>query len=171
MRRKITPERYEHLLQMVHRNIPGVAVTTDLISGFPGETEAEFNETLEFVAAMHFAGGHVFHFSPRPGTPAASMPGQVEGRVARERSRALRGLLAKAALAHHTHFIGSILPVLWEADATKQAKGFEVTGLTANAIRVKALADEPLCNQVDMVRLTRADEKGCWGEIIKKAPA
>ena len=73
MRRKTTPGSFAALVQSARAAIPEVAITTDIIVGFPGETEAEFSETLEFVKGMNFAGGHVFTYSARPGTPAARM--------------------------------------------------------------------------------------------------
>jgi threonylcarbamoyladenosine tRNA methylthiotransferase MtaB len=90
MRRKTTPDSFAGLVQAARTAIPEAAITTDIIVGFPGETEAEFCETLEFVRSMHFAGGHVFTFSARPGTPAARMHAQVRHETRKERNAALR---------------------------------------------------------------------------------
>lgn len=69
--------------------MPNAAITTDVIAGFPGETEAEFAESLAFVEEMNFAGGHVFTYSPRPGTGAARMKGQIRSEVRKERNHIL----------------------------------------------------------------------------------
>ena len=87
MARKTTPHAFEQLVQAARQAIPGVAITTDIITGFPGESEAEFAECLAFVRQMGFAGGHVFTYSPRPGTAAASMPGQVPESLRKEQRR------------------------------------------------------------------------------------
>ena len=94
-----------------------VAITTDIIVGFPGETEAEFSETVEFVKSMNFAGGHVFTYSARPGTPAARMNTQVRHEIRKERNAVLRAVLEELARAYRSGFIGQTLPVLWEGSS------------------------------------------------------
>ncbi len=77
MARKTTPESFAELVAAARLAIPDIAITTDIITGFPGESEVEFQESLAFVRQMHFAGGHVFTYSARPGTAAARLPDQV----------------------------------------------------------------------------------------------
>src|SRR5512140_2719374 len=96
MARKTTPNSFAALVQAAHAAIPGLAITTDIIVGFPGETEAEFSETLEFTKSMNFAGGHVFTYSARPGTPAARMQAQVRHEVRKERNTAMRIVLEES---------------------------------------------------------------------------
>jgi len=165
MARKTTPEMFVSRVQSARMSIPEVAITTDVIVGFPGETDREFTETLEFVKSMHFAGGHVFSYSARPGTPAAHMKGQVHGEEARVRDAALRAVLAESAEAYHRKFIGKTLPVLWEATSTLTDAGWQIEGLTDNYIRVTAIAPEPRWNRVDQVFLRTASAEGCFGEI------
>ena len=88
MVRKTTPEAYADLLLAARKTIPGVAITTDVITGFPGESEAEFAESLAFVRAMQFAAGHVFTYSPRAETAGARLPAQVPHPVRKARQRA-----------------------------------------------------------------------------------
>jgi threonylcarbamoyladenosine tRNA methylthiotransferase MtaB len=90
MARKVTPRSFADLLRAARAAIPDVAITTDLIAGFPGESEAEFSETLEFVEKMKFSGGHIFTYSARTGTAAAKMPGQVPPQVRKNRNAILR---------------------------------------------------------------------------------
>ncbi len=167
MARKTTPESYTALVQSARAAIPEAAITTDLIAGFPGETDEEFSETLEFVRSMKFAGGHVFSFSPRPGTPACLMKGQVRGEEVKTRSTVLRKVLAESAEAFHRKFMGKTMPVLWEARSSLSKEGWQIEGLTDNYMRVSAIAPEPVWNQIDEVFLKTASAKGLWGEIRK----
>ena len=168
MARKTSPDEYAALLAQARLLIPQVAITTDLIVGFPGETEQEFTETLEFVRDMQFAGGHVFTYSSRPGTPAARMQGQVRGDVARRRGNTLRELLADSAKAYRSRFIGKTLPVLWEARTTRSESDWQVEGLTDNYIPVNALAPEPRWNQIDQVLLEAESGGKLSGKIIPR---
>jgi threonylcarbamoyladenosine tRNA methylthiotransferase MtaB len=164
MGRKSTPASFAALVQSARAAIPEVAITSDIIVGFPGETEVEFSETLEFVRNMHLAGGHVFQYSARPGTPAARMHMQVRPEVRKERSATLRAVLEESAVMYRSHFIGQTLPVLWEASSTLTDAGWELEGLTDNYLRVKAVAQEPRWNQFDLVRLTKLAPDGLQGE-------
>jgi threonylcarbamoyladenosine tRNA methylthiotransferase MtaB len=165
MRRNTTPEKFIQLVDAARQVIPEVAITTDIIAGFPGETEVEFQSTLECIQQVDFAGGHVFHFSPRPGTAAAEMSPIVPGAIARHRSSLLREALVQSAKTFNTRFIGMTMPVLWESTTSLADAGWLHEGLTDNYIRVKATLPEPRWNQVDRVLLLSADEHGCSGEI------
>jgi threonylcarbamoyladenosine tRNA methylthiotransferase MtaB len=165
MARKITPSAFAALVQSARAAIPEVAITTDIIAGFPGETDEEFAETLEFVKSMHFAGGHVFSYSARPGTPAARMKGQVNSNVIKTRGSILRKVLAESAEAYQRKFIGKTMPVLWEALSTLTDEGWQIEGLTDNYLRVTALAPEPRWNQMDEVHLTKYHENGLAGKL------
>jgi threonylcarbamoyladenosine tRNA methylthiotransferase MtaB len=138
-----------------------------VIAGFPGETEEEYAETLEFVKSMHFAGGHVFSYSARPGTPAARIKGQVRSETIKARSAELRGVLAKSAQAFRRKFIGKTMPVLWEATSILTDEGWQIEGLTDNYLRVTAIAAEPYWNRIDHVLLKTTSAEGLSGEIRK----
>ena len=165
MARKTTPASFAALVQSARVSIPEVAITTDVIAGFPGETEAEFCETVEFVKSMNFAGGHVFTYSLRPSTPAAHMHPQIEPEIRKRRNAALRELLEESALAYRSRFIGQTLPVLWEASSTLTEAGWTIEGLTGNYIRVTAVAAEARWNQMDDVRLVSIERDGMMGKI------
>ena len=165
MARKTTPEIYAVLVASARATIPEVAITTDLITGFPGETEDEFSETIEFVKTMGFAGGHVFTYSARPGTPAACMKGQVRGDIAKKRSAVLRLVLAESAQAYRRKFIGKTMLVLWEAHTSPTDSGWQIEGLTDNYIRVVAQTSEPRWNRLDAVRLIAEMPEYLIGEI------
>jgi threonylcarbamoyladenosine tRNA methylthiotransferase MtaB len=165
MLRKTTPSSFAALLQAARTAIPEVAITTDVIVGFPGETEAEFSETLEFIKSMNFAGGHVFTYSARPGTPAARMPAQVPHEIRKERNAILQAVFREAAWNYRQHFIGRKLPVLWEATDQFSDLGWQLHGLTDNYIRVNAIAPEPRWNQLDRVELIENETDGLRGTI------
>ena len=165
MARKTTPETFSGLLESARRLIPNVAITTDVIVGFPGETDLEFSETLEFVKSMDFAGGHVFTYSVRPGTPAARMKGQVRHEIQKERSVALHGVFEQSAMKYRQHFIGQTLPVLWESTDRLSDLGWRLEGLTDNYLRVNAVAPEPRWNLLDGVELMENETDGLRGVI------
>ena len=165
MQRKTTPETYARLVENARSLIPGLAITTDVIVGFPGEGDKEFEESLEFVKEIYFAGGHVFSYSSRPGTAASRMDGQVPTVVRRERSRRMREALADSAQAFRSGFVGQVLPVLWESAVEFGPQGWEMSGLTDNYLRVKATAQEGLWNQVKLVKLTGLDKDSVLGTL------
>lgn len=168
MARKTTPQAYAALVQAARSHIPGVAITTDLIAGFPGETEQEFQETVEFVTAMQFAGLHVFTYSERPGTAAARMPNQVHNYTRKERSAVLRKIGAKAAENFYQGYIGEQVEVLWESiQADDNQNRWMITGLTDNYIKVHADANQPIWNQITPTRLISIENNSFRGEILK----
>jgi len=152
MARRTSPVEYAQLLAHARERIPGLAVTTDIIVGFPGETEDEFRESLEFVRSMNFAGGHVFRYSARPGTAAARLSGRVHGTIARERGRLMRLALEKSARHYADGQVGCELQTLWEA-AEPQDGGWLVRGLTDNYLPVTAQAGSDRSNEIDWVRI------------------
>jgi threonylcarbamoyladenosine tRNA methylthiotransferase MtaB len=141
MARRTSRGEFSHLVSRVRELIPDVAISTDLMVGFPGETDAELAQSLEFVERMGFSRVHVFRYSIRQGTPAAAMPDQVSPAVSGARAARARDLARRLQNDFHRIFIGRTFPVLWE--------GFEVvgdrrrwSGLTPNYIRTLLEADE-----------------------------
>jgi threonylcarbamoyladenosine tRNA methylthiotransferase MtaB len=165
MARKTTPEDYAALVAAARRRIPGVAITTDVIVGFPGETDEEFAESLDFVKSMHFAGGHVFTYSARPGTAAARMPDQVHNYTRKERNAAMRAALEAADRSFRGQFVGTQQSVLWETISSVGPDFWEVHGLTDNYLRVVAKADREVWNQITATRLTAVENGSLRGEI------
>jgi threonylcarbamoyladenosine tRNA methylthiotransferase MtaB len=165
MARKTTPERFAELIQAARAAIPGVAITTDLIVGFPGETQFEFEESQAFVQTMRFSGGHIFSYSARPATAAARMPHQVAQALRKERSRLMHDLFEKSALEYQAGFVGQIMPVLWENARALGPDGWEMSGLTGNYLRVYATAAQQFWNQITPVKLTASAPGGLSGQI------
>ncbi len=166
MVRKTTPAAYAGLLEAARSRCPEIAITTDIIVGFPGESEAEFEESLAFVEQMNFAGGHVFSYSLREGTAAARMKGMVHGTVIRQRNQRMREVLQKSSLAYRQRFVGSVGNVLWESCDEVGVKGWRLHGLTDNYIRVQAYSPTALWNQISRVRLERINPEGVEGVIL-----
>ncbi len=166
MARKTTPEQYRDLVAAARALIPDVAITTDVIVGFPGETEAEFAETMDFVRQIQFAGGHVFTYSPRPGTVAARMSGQVPPPIRKQRNARLREVFQELGYAYRQRFLGRRMPVLWETISERNDWGWQMEGLTGNYLRVRALAPSPRWNEVDWVALTELTDDGLRGVIV-----
>jgi threonylcarbamoyladenosine tRNA methylthiotransferase MtaB len=162
MRRKTTPESFRELVAAARDMMPEVAITTDIIAGFPGETETEFAETLDFVLEMNFAGGHVFTYSARPGTGAARMKGQVKTGLRKKRNHLLRDALEESAKSYRQKFVGRRMSVLWESTSEMGEYGWQMEGYTENYLRVQAFAPSPRWNELDDVDLT-----DCMGEKLK----
>ena len=119
MNRKHTADDYAELVARIRQARPDIALSTDIIVGFPGETDADFEETLALVRRIGFARAFSFKYSARPGTPAASLPNQVPDKVARERLSALQNLLEDEAKAFDAATVGRRLPVLFERQGRK----------------------------------------------------
>ncbi len=166
MARKTTPDSFRELVCAARDAIPDVAITTDIIAGFPAETEAEFAETLDFVNEMNFAGGHVFTYSPRPGTGAARMKGQIKPEVRKRRNHILHDALEESAKSYRERFVGRNLSVLWESTSEMEARGWQMEGHTENYLRARAFAPSPRWNQVDDVRVNGLVDNSLMGEII-----
>jgi threonylcarbamoyladenosine tRNA methylthiotransferase MtaB len=155
MRRRYTTDGYRQAVLLIRSVVPDAAITTDVIVGFPGETDVEFAESLEFCKEIGFARIHVFSYSARPGTAASVMPGQVGDRVKKERSREMLKLAGESAAAFHKMFLGQTLTVLWE----QQVDGLW-NGLTDNYIRVYIKSDEDLTNRITEVKLEKQYKDG-----------
>lgn len=165
MARKTTPESFLGLVNAARRAVPDMAITTDVIVGFPGESDAEFAESQAFLSEAQFAGGHVFSYSARAGTAAARMPRQVPNAVRKQRSADLHVLFAQAAARYAEGFVGQELGVLWENNAAYGPSGWRMSGLTDNYLRVTAYAPQHLWNQITPVRLERYSNDGLFGII------
>jgi threonylcarbamoyladenosine tRNA methylthiotransferase MtaB len=166
MARKTTPAEYEQLVKLARQVSPDIAITTDLLTGFPGESDADFLEGLAFIERMEFAGGHVFTFSARPGTPAARYKDQVHGKLRKMRSAQIRAALAVSAERYAKRFLGTELQVLWESADSSGPNGWRFHGLSDNYLRVHAYASEQLWNQVSRVRVETWTNEGISGTIL-----
>ena len=159
MRRKYDTARYLQSVEELKRAFPDCAITTDMIVGFPGETEEEFLQSLDFIRRCGFAHMHIFPYSRREGTPAAAMPDQITKQVKEERARRA-GAVAQALFEqYHTAMLGTRVPVLFE-----QVEDGLFTGHAPNGAKVYA-EGEALHNQIRTVRLERLYREGLLGTL------
>ena len=160
MKRKYDTARYLESVRLLEKYFPGCAVTTDMIVGFPGETEEEFRKSLEFIRKCGFADMHIFPYSRRPGTPADKMPGQLGNAVKESRSREAIAVAKEMSVAYRERLVGSVQEVLFE-----ELSGDAYTGHAMNYVKVYAKG-ESLHNQVKKVKITGLAPDGVWGEIL-----
>lgn len=164
MGRPIRVSSYKDLVENIQKEIPEIAITTDVITGFPGETDADFKATQSLVREVGYAGGHVFTYSPRPGTPAFNMEAQVPTRVAKSRNAALRNEFENTSKHYRDRFIEKMMSVLWEiSDPTPDGR-WNLSGLTDNYLRVYAVADCDFWNTITSVRLS--DHHPEWPALV-----
>ena len=162
MNRHYTTGQFAQLLADVRASVPGVAISTDIIVGFPGETEEDFAAGLDFVRQMGFARMHVFPYSARRGTPAARRTDQVPPMVRKERAARMQALAEELAEAYHRSVLGSAAEVLFET-----CEEGVTDGLTETYIRV--YTDAPVTRgEIVPMRLMHLYRDGIWGEPISK---
>jgi threonylcarbamoyladenosine tRNA methylthiotransferase MtaB len=164
MNRKYTVEEYKNSVELLRTNFADVAITTDIMVGFPGETEEEFQQTYNFVNEISFAGTHIFKFSPRKGTPAATLPNQVSPDKKEERSNMLIKLGREKTIDFNKKFLGSTVAVLFEqlSNADKNM----VEGMTANYIKVLCTGSEQLKGKIKNVVLESISEDYVLGRLV-----
>jgi len=158
MRRRYSAGQFRRAVALIRWRLPDVAITTDVIAGFPGETDAEFETTLRLCQETGFAAIHAFPYSKRPHTGAALMPGHLPPPVRRARLERLLEVAGESSRAFRRRFLGRTMDVLWE-----QASGGRWQGLTANYLRVYTAADADLANRVTPTRLSALEGEGLFG--------
>jgi len=168
MRRSYSLDQYQVTVNLVKDMVPGVAITTDIMVGFPGESDEEFEQSYSFCQQAGFASIHVFPFSPRPTTAAASMPEQTKDKVKQERNQRMLELSQSSRRNFCEQFLGQTMPVLWEKETSPRSSIY--SGLTSNYIRVFAHSEKPLSNKITPVKLTEFRNQGVWGEVMDENP-
>lgn len=162
MNRRYTAEEYKEIVDILRKNIENVAITTDVIVGFPGETNEEFSETLEFLKEIKLMHTHVFKYSPRKGTPAASMENQVDPQMKNLRSSTLLALSTKNFKEFAKDYIGKTMRVLFEE---KNNEGY-YEGLTDNYMRIKVKSDTDIRDTFVDTVIKEAKDDFCIGEVV-----
>ncbi len=164
MRRRYTTAKYSERIAEVRRLMPDAFIGIDVIVGFPGESDEDFQTTYDFLAELKPAFIHIFPFSERPGTPAVDMPDKVPPQKSAERVKRLEELCATLHRDFCSRAVGEEHIVLFESTM----RGGFMTGFTGNYIKVKAPYDRSLINTLSPVRITAVDESGdAVGEICK----
>ena len=165
MNRRYTAEEYEHIVNVLRENIKDVSISTDVIVGFPGETEEEFNETYEFLKRIKLTKTHIFKYSPRKGTRAAEMKEQIDGKVKEERSKALIALNDINEQGFIEKYINKNVKVLLEQQVKGKENIFE--GYTENYIKVELEKPENIkSGDIIECRIEKAHKDFAEGKII-----
>ena len=166
MGRKILTDKYQELVQNIRKEIPDMAITTDVMVGFPGESEKYFLEGKSFIEEINFSGGHVFRYSPRPGTPAENMDGFVPENEKRSRSKKMREVFAGSEYVYNNKFIDRNVSVLWEKAEKQEDENYLMSGLTGNYLRVKTVAKRDIQNMISEVKILSIQKNHLNGHII-----
>ena len=160
MHRKYDTARFLESVELLRNHFPGCAITTDMIVAFPGETEEEFRQSLEFIQKVGFSDMHIFPYSRRPGTPADKMPGQHGNAVKEQRSREAIAVAEQMSLRFRQSMTGSVEQVLFE----EEEDGY-YTGHTPNYVKVYARG-KGLHNKILPVEITEPYRDGVLGRIL-----
>jgi threonylcarbamoyladenosine tRNA methylthiotransferase MtaB len=161
MRRRYSTGQYLDAVDTIRRAVPDVSITTDVIVGFPGETDDDFENTVSLCEQVGFASMHVFPYSSRPGTSAAHFGDDLPAQVKSERVQQLIALSKVHAAKHREQFVGTSRAVLWES-----RKGNNWLGLTDNYIRVTADSDRDLANKITQARLLLQNGTSVIAEVV-----
>ena len=159
MNRHYTTEEYRTIVQNLLNAFDNAAITTDIMVGFPGETEEEFMQSLEFAKEISFSKVHVFAYSQRPGTKACNAPNQITKKVKETRSKQMMHVTNQTKQAFLNQQCGTIQDVLVEREINTNL----YEGYTANYTPVQFHSDKNLCGQLVAVHITKANENDCYG--------
>ena len=163
MNRRYNTSEFESSCNMLRNVYPNCAITTDVIVGFPGETEEEFNKTYEFLSKIKLYKMHIFKYSPKKGTIAEKMPEQIDGNIKEIRSNKLIELSDKNETEYNESYIGKIVEVLFE-----EANYGYFKGHTDNYIEVKVKTEENLEDKILKVKIIESDGLELVGELEGK---
>lgn len=166
MARRTNQVSFRTLVESARANIPHLSLSTDVITGFPTETEADFAESLAYVEEMAFSRLHVFTYSPRPGTAAAKMHPHVAKATKKQRTQRMIALGKQMSLGFHQQFVGQKMDVLWETAVGANDKGVRWVGYTDNYIRVVGHGGSDLMNTITPTYLTLAHDDSMEGNIV-----
>ncbi|NLB11547.1 tRNA (N(6)-L-threonylcarbamoyladenosine(37)-C(2))-methylthiotransferase MtaB [bacterium] len=162
MNRRYNCEEFAQKIKRIREKLPLISISTDVIVGFPMESEAEFNETYNFIKKLNFSFLHVFPYSKRLGTKAAQMEGQIEPDIKKKRVQILRSLSIELAKNYALNFVGQSLDVLFESlDSSKQ----KMLGYSPNYLRVAVKANQKYLNEIKEVIIVESGYPHCYGQI------
>ncbi|NHM93201.1 MULTISPECIES: tRNA (N(6)-L-threonylcarbamoyladenosine(37)-C(2))-methylthiotransferase MtaB [Staphylococcus] len=164
MRRKYSMAHFSERIKKLHAALPGLAVTSDVIVGFPGETEEEFQETYDFIVNHQFSELHVFPYSQRIGTPAARMDDQIDEQIKNERVHRLIQLSDQLAKTYASRFENDVLEVIPEEKGSTEGI---LVGYADNYMKVEFEGDESLIGQICKVKITRAGYPLNYGQLLR----
>jgi tRNA-2-methylthio-N6-dimethylallyladenosine synthase len=164
MKRKVTVEEYRERIQWLKKAAPEIAISTDLIVGFPGETEEQFAETLALVEEVGFSFGFNFKYSPRKNTPAARYQDQIPEDVKESRLARLNALQDRLTIAHNMAEIGQVREVLFHYESKKHPGHYY--GRTPHFRLMRVKSGRNLIGEILPVRVTEANKTALLGELV-----
>ncbi|MFB3897525.1 MAG: radical SAM protein, partial [bacterium] len=164
MNRTYTIQDYQNLIYSIRSHFPDIAITTDIIVAFPGETELQFRHTLDMVKQLEFAKVHIFRYSIRPGTPAAKMDDQIPTVIAKKRALQLSQLADVVAIQYKEQWLNKIVPVLVESKRDKKT-GY-LTGLSSQYQRIVFPGEDSCYNRLISVRINQLKKNVLFGEKL-----
>ncbi len=167
MRRKYTVAEYKEKIEQIKAAMPQVAITTDVIVGFPGETEEQFENGYQLIKELQFAELHVFPYSIRTGTPAARMPDQVPAEIKQERVQRLIALSNQLSFDYAQQFVGDVLDVIPERRYKESPDSGLLVGYSDNYIQIAFPGNDELIGKVCRVRLDEPGAKVCMGTFVR----
>ena len=170
MRRHTDQRQFRALVNSARAAIPSLRLTTDVIVGFPGETDDEFEQSERFIREMEFGGLHVFRYSSRPGTPASRMRDQISKRIKKARSTRLLSLSQQMEKRFAQAQCGRQSEVLWEQVSGATPEGYIVTGYTDNYLRARTIHPRDLTNIITTTQLGTYTEGAIHGTVKEIAP-
>jgi len=162
MNRKYTAKDYAKVVGLLRERMPDMAISTDVIAGFPGETEEQFQNTLNFIKKTGFTRLHVFRFSKRKGTPAAEMKGQIDPKTIAKRAKILQRVRAELMLDHHRSIVGKTVEVLIEQ---RDKKTGLLEGLTDKYVRVFAKGTDKMIGKIVPIKIIKPQIEHAEGSI------
>ncbi|RUT36441.1 tRNA (N(6)-L-threonylcarbamoyladenosine(37)-C(2))-methylthiotransferase MtaB [Paenibacillus zeisoli] len=167
MRRKYTIAEFEEKIRLIRDFMPDVAITTDIIVGFPGETDELFQEGFEAIKRIGFSEMHVFPYSKRTGTPAARMEDQVDEEIKHARVHDLIDMSEQMQLAYAEKFVGQVLDVIPERDDKGLCGPGKLMGYSDNYLQILFDGPEELRGEVCRVKVTKAGVNTCEGQLVR----
>ncbi|MCJ8011434.1 tRNA (N(6)-L-threonylcarbamoyladenosine(37)-C(2))-methylthiotransferase MtaB [Paenibacillus sp. KQZ6P-2] len=167
MRRKYTTEEFYSKMQLIRQAMPDVGITTDVIVGFPGETDEMFRNGYELMKAINFSEMHVFPYSQRNGTPASRMQDQIDEEIKHARVRELISLSEQMQLAYAEKFVGQVLDVIPEGTSKGTHGPGKMHGFSDNYLQLIFEGSEDLQGQLCRVKLTKAGVNECEGQLVR----
>jgi threonylcarbamoyladenosine tRNA methylthiotransferase MtaB len=165
MRREYNTDNYLEAVSLIRRYVLDAAVTTDIMVGFPGESEKEFEDSYNFCRRIGFSGMHVFSYSPRPGTDAAGMTGQVDARIKKARSNRMLVMARDSGDNYRRKYLGKTMNILFENEVTP-GSGF-YSGLSENYIRVFSQSNISISGSIKKVKLIRLYHHDVLGDVAE----
>ena len=164
MRRRYTTDQFYRSVEFIRDNVPNVAITGDLIVGFPGETDSDFNETLKLVSRTSFSNLHIFPYSKRPGTSATYLDEHVSSIAKKERVTALNEIVKDSFTNFRNKFLHTNQKVLWESHRFSNKESYW-KGITENYIRVQTKTDRNIRNTITEAELQSLEDDCVWAII------